>query len=32
MVELALPEITPEQVEEAEQAVAATKDDRGTTS
>jgi neutral ceramidase len=28
-VELALPEITPQQVEEARQAVAATKDDRG---
>jgi hypothetical protein len=29
LVELALPEITPAQVEEAKQAVAATKDDRG---
>jgi hypothetical protein len=29
MVELALPDITPQQVEEAKQALAATKDDRG---
>ena len=29
LVELALPEITPAQIEEAKQAIAATKDDRG---